>query len=80
MRVAVVVVAILLFVSLLDYVFTLARLRYWRLTAELAAEALVLADAYLDGFVWLDERECDELWLIKEASRKAQAAVREISQ
>lgn len=42
------------------------------------AEALALADLYLDGFVWLGEPEVSELRRIKRASRAAQAAIAEL--
>lgn len=42
--------------------------------ARKAIEALRMADAYLDGFVWLTEPEVSELAAIRAASKEAQAA------
>lgn len=47
----------------------------WKRTAEIAIEALRVADEYLDGFVWLTEPEFSELRNIKRASKRAQRRV-----
>lgn len=53
----------------------LAQRDYWHKVAQRAAEALALADQYLDGFLWLDDPEASELEAIKRASKVAQKRV-----
>lgn len=50
----------------------LAQRNYWHRVAQRAAEALALADEYLDGFVWLEDPERAELSAITRASKRAQ--------
>lgn len=51
------------------------KVQNWKRTAQEAAEALRLADLYLDGFMWLSDPEWGELRDIKRASKKAQRRV-----
>lgn len=46
-------------------------------TIDALASALALADAYLDGFVWVTEPEASELAAVQEASRLARVLAAE---
>jgi hypothetical protein len=56
------------------------KVQNWQRTAENAAKALALADAYLDGFVWLQNPEWAELRAIKAASKRAQRRVADLGE